>query len=69
MSNILYELAQHHDIQDEVRKEIEEEYQRNNGTLMFESIKRMKYLHAVFQGAYGQFHSLADVEKRLKNDR
>ncbi|KAF7397254.1 hypothetical protein HZH68_008476 [Vespula germanica] len=49
MSNVLYELAQHHDIQDKVRKEIKEEYSRNNGTIVFESIKRMKYLHAVFQ--------------------
>ncbi|XP_047355710.1 probable cytochrome P450 6a17 [Vespa velutina] len=49
MSNILYELAQHHDIQDKLREEIKTEYERNNGTLIFESIKRMKYLHAVFQ--------------------
>lgn len=53
MSNVLYELAQHHDIQDKVRKEIKEEYSRNNGTIVFESIKRMKYLHAIFQGTYG----------------
>ncbi|KAK2576490.1 hypothetical protein KPH14_005817 [Odynerus spinipes] len=49
MSHALYELAQHQDMQDKLRKEIREEFKRNDGTLKYESIKTMPYLHAVFQ--------------------
>lgn len=50
----LYELAQNHNVQDKVRKEINEEFEKNNGTLKFESIKALTYLQAVCQGAYGK---------------
>ncbi|XP_046823342.1 cytochrome P450 6a2-like isoform X1 [Vespa crabro] len=49
MTFILYELAQNQNIQDKVRKEINDEYERNDGTLKFESIKTLKYLQAVFK--------------------
>lgn len=49
MSNALYELALHQDVQDKLRKEIREEYAKNDGTIKYESIKTMPYLHAVFQ--------------------
>ncbi|KAI4485632.1 hypothetical protein M0802_012661 [Mischocyttarus mexicanus] len=49
ISHALYELAQHHDIQDKLREEIREEFEKNGGTVIFESINTMKYLHAVYQ--------------------
>lgn len=49
MSNVLYELAQNKDIQDRVRQEIEEVFEKNEGTILYESVNTMKYLHAVFQ--------------------
>ncbi|XP_015180416.1 PREDICTED: cytochrome P450 6A1-like [Polistes dominula] len=49
ISHALYELAQHHDIQDKLREEIKEEFERNDGTITFESVKTMKYLNAVYQ--------------------
>ncbi len=50
ISNALYELAQNHTIQNKLRKEINEELEKNNGELKYESIKNMKYLNKVFQG-------------------
>lgn len=52
MTFTLYELAQNQDIQDKVREEINEEYERNNGTIKFESVKAMKYLQAVLKGMH-----------------
>lgn len=52
MTFTFYELAQNQDIQDKVREEIIEEYERNNGTFNFESMKAMKYLQAVFKGTH-----------------
>lgn len=49
MSHALYELAQHQDVQDKLRKEIKEEFKKNDGVLKYETIKMMPYLHAVFQ--------------------
>ncbi|XP_046823475.1 cytochrome P450 6a2-like isoform X2 [Vespa crabro] len=51
MTFTLYELAQNHNIQDEVRKEINEVFEQNNGTLNIESIKDLKYLHASIKEA------------------
>ncbi|KAL2728642.1 putative cytochrome P450 6a17 [Vespula squamosa] len=47
MTYTLYELAQNHNIQDKLRKEVNEEYEKNNGILMFESVRALKYLQAV----------------------
>ncbi|XP_043279161.1 cytochrome P450 6A1-like [Venturia canescens] len=49
MSNALYELAQHHSIQDKLRNEIKNELAKNNGQLTYEVIKSMKYLDMVFK--------------------
>ena len=50
MSNALYELAQHQQIQDKLRQEINMEFKKNNGVLKYEDVKSMKYMHKVFQG-------------------
>ncbi|KAL2728643.1 putative cytochrome P450 6a17 [Vespula squamosa] len=51
MTYTLYELAQNQNIQDKLRKEINEEYEKNNGTLKYESVKAMKYLQAAVKEA------------------
>lgn len=51
MSNALYELALNTNIQNQLRKEIDEESKKlTNGKFTYDSIKDMKYLNKVFQG-------------------
>lgn len=52
MSNVLYELAQNHKIQDKLREEIRESYAKTGGDFKYENIKEMKYLDKVFKGKY-----------------
>ena len=52
ISNALYELAQHQDVQDKLRNEIREHYELNNGEWQYESIKKMPILDVVFKGVY-----------------
>ena len=49
MSNALYELALHPEIQDKLRQEIREHYAKNNGELKYEQVKDMTYLDLVFR--------------------
>ena len=55
MSNVLYELALHPEVQDKLRQEIREHYAKNNGELKYEQVKDMTYLDLVFRGAYVTF--------------
>ncbi|OXU29726.1 hypothetical protein TSAR_016158, partial [Trichomalopsis sarcophagae] len=48
ISNALYELALNPSVQDKLREEIIEELANDNGSLKYETIKGMKYLHKVF---------------------
>lgn len=52
ISNTLYELAQSQEIQDKLRQEIREHYDKYKGKLKYENIKEMEYLDKVFQGSY-----------------
>nr|XP_031836144.1 cytochrome P450 6A1-like [Nomia melanderi]XP_031836145.1 cytochrome P450 6A1-like [Nomia melanderi] len=49
ISNALYELAQHQDIQDKLREEIKEHEKMNNGEWHYENIKAMPVLDSVFK--------------------
>ncbi|XP_076679139.1 putative cytochrome P450 6a14 [Andrena cerasifolii] len=49
MSNALYELALNTDVQDKLRKEIAEHYEKNNGELKYDHVKDMTYLDLVFR--------------------
>ena len=51
MSNALYELALHQNIQDELRHEIKDAIKRD-GKLTYDNIKDMKYLDRVFKGEF-----------------
>lgn len=52
MSNALYELAFHQNIQDKLREEIISALERNENKLTYESIKNMKYLDKVVKGKF-----------------
>lgn len=52
MSNALYELALHQDIQDKLREEIKEHCCENDEELKFQDIKGMQYLEKVFKGIF-----------------
>ena len=51
MGHVLYELAQHQDIQDKVRQEIRNVH-KSGETLNYEDVKEMKYMEKVFNGVY-----------------
>lgn len=50
MSHALYELARHQDVQDKLRKEIRETYEKHGGEITYDTLKEMKYLDKVFKG-------------------
>lgn len=47
----LYELALHQDMQDKVRREIDETLEKYGG-LTYDGVNEMTYLHKVVQGKY-----------------
>ncbi|XP_031772952.1 cytochrome P450 6A1-like isoform X1 [Apis florea] len=49
ISNALYELAQNQKIQDKLREEIREHYDKYNGELIYENIKEMEYFDKVLK--------------------
>lgn len=50
MTFALYELAIHQDIQDKVRKEIEEVLAKYEGRVTYDSLSELKYLTQVIDG-------------------
>ncbi|XP_072756848.1 cytochrome P450 6A1-like isoform X2 [Anoplolepis gracilipes] len=51
MSHALYELALNQQIQNKLRKEINEEYIKHGSNLTYENVKNMNYLDKVFKGS------------------
>ncbi|XP_058793135.1 cytochrome P450 6B1-like [Phymastichus coffea] len=49
MANALHELALNQDIQDKLRKEINEELEKCNGKLTYDSVKNMRYLDQIIK--------------------
>lgn len=52
ISYALYELAQNHEIQDKLREEIRDDYERHGETLTYDRVKDLRYLDKVFKGIY-----------------
>lgn len=50
MSHALYELALNPEVQEKLKREIEDEMEKTGGKIDYEMIKSMKYLDMVFQG-------------------
>lgn len=52
MTFALYELAQHPELQERVRNEINSISEKYNGELTYDNIKEMTYLQQVLDGIY-----------------
>lgn len=50
MSHALYELALNQKVQDKLREEIQQEYEKYDGNLTYENVKKLTYLDKVFKG-------------------
>lgn len=56
MTFALFELATHPEIQERVRKEINEVLAKHEGKITYDSLSEMKYLGQVIDGLYHSLH-------------
>ncbi|XP_030080916.1 cytochrome P450 6a2-like [Drosophila hydei] len=68
MSYALYELAQHTDIQDKLREDIESVLQQHDGKLTYESIKAMQYADQVISETLRLYTIGPFLERKALND-
>ncbi|XP_015434778.1 PREDICTED: cytochrome P450 6a2-like [Dufourea novaeangliae] len=64
MSNALYELALHHDLQNKLRAEITEYYDKSDGELQYETINEMKYLDKVIKETLRMYPAGPDIRRK-----
>ncbi|XP_076284688.1 cytochrome P450 6a2-like isoform X2 [Lasioglossum baleicum] len=70
MTWALYELAQNHDIQDKVHKEIKAYHDKYGDTFTVESLNEMKYLDKVFKGSrFANLQAKLGLIKILRNHK
>ncbi|XP_060824009.1 uncharacterized protein LOC132911409 [Bombus pascuorum] len=65
MSHALYELAQNPEIQDKLREEIRDVYDKNNGVLTYADISRMKYLDKVLKETLRKYPPLPILNRQV----
>nr|XP_033326767.1 probable cytochrome P450 6a14 [Megalopta genalis] len=68
ISNALFELALNQDIQDKLRKEVNEHYEINNGEWHYENIKAMPILDAVFKETLRKYPALPILNRKSVDD-
>ncbi|KZC12362.1 PREDICTED: cytochrome P450 6a2-like [Dufourea novaeangliae] len=68
MSNALYELAQNHEIQNKLRAEIKEYYDKSDGELKYEDIKDMEYLDKVFKETLRKYPAGPIIMRKATSD-
>ncbi|KAM8712362.1 hypothetical protein ACLKA7_012819 [Drosophila subpalustris] len=68
MSFCLYELAQHTDIQDKLRKDIMSVIEKHDGKLTYECIKDMRYLDQVISETLRLYTIVPFLERKALND-
>ncbi|XP_043597838.1 probable cytochrome P450 6a14 [Bombus pyrosoma] len=64
IAHALYELAQNQEIQDKLRQEIRDAYNKDGGTLTYEGIKGMKYLDKVFKETLRKYPILTILSRQ-----
>ncbi|XP_050488656.1 uncharacterized protein LOC126872590 [Bombus huntii] len=64
IAHALYELAQNQEIQDKLRQEIRDAYDKDGGTLTYEGIKGMKYLDKVFKETLRKYPVLTVLNRQ-----
>ncbi|XP_076241481.1 putative cytochrome P450 6a14 [Calliopsis andreniformis] len=65
ISHALYELAQHHDIQDKLRNEIRETSAKLGHVVTYEHLKEMKYLDKVFKETLRKYPALGMLMREV----
>ncbi|XP_012143073.2 putative cytochrome P450 6a14 [Megachile rotundata] len=68
VTHALYELAQNQDVQDRVREEIKEHYALNNGKWLYDDIKEMPILDAVFKETLRKYPPLTVIMREAVED-
>ncbi|BFG06192.1 cytochrome P450 6a2 [Drosophila madeirensis] len=68
MSYCFYELAQHQDIQDKVREEVQTVLAQHDGKLTYECVKEMRYLDQVFSETLRLYTLVPQLERKALND-
>uniref|UniRef100_A0A1I8M6N2 Cytochrome P450 n=1 Tax=Musca domestica TaxID=7370 RepID=A0A1I8M6N2_MUSDO len=68
MSNLLFELARHEDIQTKLRQHIKEVLKRHDNTLSYESLVDMKYLDQVITETLRLYPALAFLQRVALED-
>ncbi|EDW74201.1 uncharacterized protein Dwil_GK21513 [Drosophila willistoni] len=68
MGFALYELAQHQDIQNKIRKEVNEVLAKHNNEFTYESIKQMKYLEKSVMETLRKYPVLAHLTRLTNTD-
>ncbi|KAH8371559.1 hypothetical protein KR093_008001 [Drosophila rubida] len=68
MSYALYELAQHQDIQDKLREDINAVLEKHNGKMSYECIKDMRYLDQVISETLRLYTIVPFLERKALND-
>ncbi|XP_034194593.1 putative cytochrome P450 6a13 [Osmia lignaria lignaria] len=65
ISHALYELAQHHEIQDKLREEIRDDYERHGETLTYHRVNDMRYLDKVFKETLRKYPVLTSLAREV----
>ncbi|XP_014204417.1 probable cytochrome P450 6a13 [Copidosoma floridanum] len=64
ISNALYELALNQDVQEKLRQEVRDQIKEHNGSLTFDGIKSMKYMHKVFYETLRKYPPVAVLMRK-----
>ncbi|XP_058794276.1 cytochrome P450 6A1-like isoform X2 [Phymastichus coffea] len=64
MSNFLYELALNQPIQNKLREEVNNELNKNNGNVKYDTIKNLKYMHKVYSETLRKYPPLMVIMRR-----
>ncbi|XP_076763615.1 uncharacterized protein LOC143431015 [Xylocopa sonorina] len=68
ISHTLYELALNVDVQEKLRQEIKEHFEKNNGELKYDDIKKMTYLNLVLSETMRKYPAAAFFVRKSQDD-
>lgn len=68
MAFTLYEIARNKDVQDKLRKEIEEVLEAHDGNITYEAVKEMKYLDQVVKESLRMYPPIPMLQRKCTQD-